>query len=419
METARSSTAGICCRFLLCLLCALPAFGQQTLGQQILGQQILGQQVTDAPSIPSNFHLDLETAARLRPQLMEQSVPATGEYVTGRLVFDRLIRQLPQAADTKLKWELRIVEDNEFNAYSSPDGSIYVENGLARLAGRSAGLWAAILSHEVAHVVRRDWARRYLYQKQLETRSAAIVVLGNPGVPFGSGAQWTDARTSSEDFARFCRQLEIEADRLGLTLMARAGYHPDFVPALHHLLHAQAATGSPDSLAAMHPCWEDRDRELERAYVNSSIEFEHRWLEWYASPGGNPPTLVFAEAPSVRRTSSDKVTGAKQWEIQVPMHCENLVGAIEVVLRAYSTAEIASSRHSAAGNTPRINSIATPRNSYSEQRQFTGCTSPKTIVTFTLEDSPASRAAGSRWTDVYILDADGAVLARADVPKFP
>jgi len=390
------------CALACALLWALSAFAQQ---------------IPDAPSIPRNFTLDFETAARLRPQLIAQSMPAAGTYALGRLVFDRLIAQGSAPAPTKFKWELRIVDDGQFNAYSSPDGTIYVETGLARLAGTSAGLWAAVLSHEIAHVLHRDWASRYLYQKALETGSAATLVLGDPGLPSPSGdAHWSDAQNASENFARFCRRLEIEADREGVTLMARAGYHPDFVPALHHLLHAQGS--GPDalsvSLSAMHPCWEERDRELNRAYVDASVEFEHRWLDWHTSPGGNPPTLVFAEPPTVRKIGSNKKTGVKVWEILIPMHCENLVGAVEVVLRERSRSGNASSAPTGQPNRP-----ANPPDDGLDSRQLTGCTSPRTTITFTLTDSASPARPQSRWTDVYVLDAWGGVLARADVPRLP
>ncbi len=350
------------------------------------------------PEVPSKFKLDMQTAERLRPQLMDASVPPAGPYGTGRLVFERLFQQLDQRSDDKFAWQLRIVENGQLNAYSSPDGSVYVESGLAKLAGPSAGLWAAILSHEMAHILRRDWARRYLYEKHLQ-RGGDTIVLGDPGLP---AADWNDSEKASEDMGRFCRQMELEADREGLKLMAKAGYHPDFVPALHHLLHARGVSASV-SLYAMHPCWEERDRELRRAYTEASIEFEHRWPAWYSSPGGNPPVVVFADDPTVKKT------GAKEWQVQVPMRCQNLAGAVEVVLRADEKRK----------DVMRLGRIPDPEDSVHEVRQLTGCTSPTTTVVFTLTDVQTKHTPGTHWTDLYVLDAWGLVLARADLPKLP
>lgn len=358
----------------------------------------VAQQTPAAPEVPPQFTLDMETAARLRPQLMAQSVEPLGPYATGRLVFDRLVAQIQAPGTGKFGWALRIVEDDQLNAFSSPDGTVYVESGLAELAGPSTGLWAAILSHEIAHVVRRDWARRYLFQKVLESGGGAVIALGDPGLPSGS---WSDSEKVSADFGRFCRQMELDADRESLMLMARAGYHPDFVPALHHLLHARSSGGTASSLYSMHPCWEERDRELSRAYDGASIEFARRWREWYASPGGNPPVLVFAGEPTVRKTGSIGL------EIQIPMRCQNLVGAVEVVLHSRTT----------HGKMARPDQAADLSGAGSDLRQLTGCTSPRTTITFSLADTVNHDQAAQRWTDVYVLDAWGAVLARADLPK--
>jgi hypothetical protein len=360
---------------------------------------VAGQQSLNIPEVPSHFKLDVDTAARLRPQLMAHSIAASELYAAGILVFDRLLKQVPDSSRSRFAWQLRIVEDSDLNAYSSPDGSVYVENGLARLADPNRGLWAAILSHEISHIVRRDWARRYLFQKYLENGSGSAVVLGDPTLPSPS---WSDSEKASADMGRFSRQLELEADREGLILMARAGYHPDFVPTLHHLLQARGSRKSSASPYAMHPCWEDRDHELIHDYVATSIEFEHLWPEWYASPGGNPPVVVFTERPSVKRIA------AKEWQIQIPMHCQNLVGAVEVVLLAGST----------RGKVADPESIDSPGSAY-EERQLTGCTSPKTTVVFNLSDTDARQQSSAPWTDIYVLDAWGSVLARADVPKLP
>jgi hypothetical protein len=373
---------------LLCPVCAVRAAGQQV----------------DVPEVPSHFKLDMQTAARLQPQLMAQSKAAAGRYTTGSMVFERLVEQVVGPSRTKFAWQLRVVENDQLNAYSSPDGAVYVESGLVRLAGSSAGLWAAILSHEIAHIVRRDWARRYLYEKYLENGGGGAIVLGDPSLP---SASWQTSEKASADLGRFCRQMELEADRGGLMMMVHAGYHPDFVPALHHLLHARGMGTNRASLYAMHPCWEERDHELTRSYVAASIEFARRWPEWYASPGGNPPVVVFAEEPTVRKT------GAKEWQIQIPMRCQNLAGAVEVVLRSNST-KVALVQPERLFDQPQADA-----NWEQDARQLTGCTSPKTTITFTIADTSLRPQPGAQWTDVYVLDAWGLVLARADLPKLP
>lgn len=356
-------------------------------------------QTSGVPDVPSQFKLDLQTAARLRPQLLTASVAATGRYTTGRLVFDRLVAEAKPEPTSKLTWQLRIVEDDQLNAYASSDGTVYVESGLAEVAGSSSGVWAAILSHEIAHVARRDWARRYLFQKQLEGAGGTIV-LGDSGLMSG---EWTDSSKASAEMGKFCRRMEIEADRDGLLLMAKAGYHPDFVPALHHLLHARGSGSRNASVYALHPCWEERDRELAGAYQQASIEFEHRWPEWYSSPGGNPPVVVFADPPAVKKGAS------RQWEIQVTMSCQNLAGVVEVVLRADSTRK----------QTANLAQLSSAEDNDNEVRQLTGCTSPRTMVAFTAADLTTKQNTNTKWTDVYIIDAWGLVLARADLPKLP
>jgi len=343
----------------------------------------MGSANAQIPSeIPEKFNLDMQTAARLRPMLVVQSVPATGRYAVGQQVLETLATQAHPPRGLRLNWELRIANDDLLNAYSSPDGTIYVDRGLAELVGSSSGLWAAILSHEIAHIVRRDWAHRYLFQESLQSGGGGTLVLGDPGLVAGN---WMDSRRASEELALYCRRLELEADRESLLLMARAGYHPDFVPALHHLLHAYRGDTNAESALAMHPCWETRDQELRPAQVAASIEFERLWRDRGASPGGYPPVVIFAGQPTVRKTAD------RQWEIVLPLHCENLVGVVEVLLKT--------------------------RYSGSEFRQVTGCTSSQTLITFLFSEEAAPQKSGPLGTDIYVRDDQGAVLSRAEVSR--
>lgn len=90
------------------------------------------------------------------------------------------------------------------------------------------------------------------------------------------------------------------------------------------------------------------------------------------------------------------------------MRCQNLAGAVEVVLQADPERK----------HIMQLGQLSDADNSDGGLRQLTGCTSPRTTVVFTLADLPAKQA-GLQWTDVYIVDAWGSVLTRADLPKFP
>ena len=65
----------------VCLLWALSAFGQQFI---------------EGPQVPPNFNLDLETAARLRPQFLAQSMAVTGQFL---MSLDKLLQSPRKLSD--------------------------------------------------------------------------------------------------------------------------------------------------------------------------------------------------------------------------------------------------------------------------------------------------------------------------------
>jgi len=338
------------------------------------------QQILHPETIPSTFTADVVFAARIRSQLLPHSEPAARQYAVGKEVMERLLRQLP-AHGARFSWDLRIAKDAG-NVFSSPDGTVFVDQGLARLLGSRAGLWAAVLSHEISHVVHRDWARRYLFQKSLEESGGSQIVLGEAG---GFSDSWIDPRAASNLFASFCQSMELEADAESLRLMTRAGFHPDFVPAMHHLLEAQRRQSDGKLVDPSHPGWDERDQRLQKLYAAAGSEYDRLWPERYASPGGNPPVVVYAGSPSAKRAISGEL------EVLIPLHCQNLSGSVEVVLRWTA-----------------MSSEFSP-----ELRQFTGCTSERTLITFTLPSRELGRGGFRIQPEVSVLDDTGTVLTRS------
>jgi hypothetical protein len=118
------------------------------------------------------------------------------------------------------------------------------------------------------------------------------------------------------------REQEHEADQKGMLIMARAGYHPDFVFALHHLLLAD--TGEQSKFGAFfsgHPRWETRDQRSDRVYGDALAEFNRLWPDAVTSPGGKPPVVAFVGKPEV---TEDKQTGMA--DVRVPLYCRNSEG---------------------------------------------------------------------------------------------
>lgn len=123
------------------------------------------------------------------------------------------------------EWEFVVFEDSSPNAFALPGGKVGVHTGLFQISQNEAGL-AAVVGHEVAHVVARHSGERMsqgIVSAGAVAGAAAIINNrgGNPAaasVLLGGGALILNRK--------FSREQELEADKLGALYMARAGYDP-------------------------------------------------------------------------------------------------------------------------------------------------------------------------------------------------
>ena len=161
-------------------------------------------------------------------------------------------------------WDYAVFEDASPNAFVLPSGQIGVTTGLLKLVQNDDQL-AAVLGHEVGHVVARHAAERY------STQSTTALVLGAVqsgagdyshavGALGGMGAQFGL-------LLPFSRNHELEADRLGVDYMAAAGYRPSESLALWRLMAQQRQSGAPE-FASTHPSDQTRITALQQ-YIAS------------------------------------------------------------------------------------------------------------------------------------------------------
>ncbi|MCK5893963.1 MAG: M48 family metallopeptidase [Endozoicomonadaceae bacterium] len=157
-------------------------------------------------------------------------------------------------------WELNVIQSHVMNASCMPGGKILFYSGIIDRLQLTDGEIAAILGHVMAHALREHGreAISEAYAAEL-TKKANGTLLGVNENVMGlsdSGVQYALTLPNS-------RKREVEADIIGLELMARAGYRPQAAISLWQKM-AQHADQSPEFLKT-HPATERRIVDLHYA----------------------------------------------------------------------------------------------------------------------------------------------------------
>lgn len=177
------------------------------------------------------------------------------------------------------QWEFVVFEDPTPNAFALPGGKVGVHTGLFQITQDDAGL-AAVIGHEVAHVVARHSGER-MTQSLASAATAAIAseVLRRNTDMGTAGQAATTAAIGGAAFLhvqRFSRQQELEADQLGALYMARAGYDPRQAIELWKRFAAWRQQNGGSQMPAFlstHPLDDVRIAELERFMPRALSEF--------------------------------------------------------------------------------------------------------------------------------------------------
>jgi predicted Zn-dependent protease len=183
----------------------------------------------------------------------------------GNARIQRVGQRVVQAAGLSgQRWEYALFVDQSPNAFVLPSGKIGVTTGLLSLVQNDDQL-AAVLGHEVGHVVARHAAERY--------SQTAATNLGL-GVLQGAAGDYAQAAGAIGGLGAqlgvllpFSRTHELEADRLGVDYMQRAGFRPSESISLWRLMSAQRQGSSPE-FASTHPSDASRIAALEE-YIRS------------------------------------------------------------------------------------------------------------------------------------------------------
>ena len=153
---------------------------------------------------------------------------------------------LKQTSAKKQHYHFFVVNDSNINAFSGPAGYIGVNTGTI-VATRSESELAAVLAHEIAHSTQHHIERMIQQQKGMlipETVVMAAAILA--GVTAGggaanavSGAATAMAAGSAQHSINYTREMEAEADSIGIKILYKAGFDPNamsgFFSRMQHL----------------------------------------------------------------------------------------------------------------------------------------------------------------------------------------
>jgi len=162
------------------------------------------------------------------------------------------------------KWEFNVIDDDkQANAFALPGGKVAVYTGIFKVARDTAGL-AAVMGHEVAHALAHHGAER------MSQGMAANVVLGGASIALGSQSPATQQAILQAlglgaqvgVILPFGRQQESEADRIGMILMAKAGYDPSAAYDLWQRFEQMSDGQGPPEFLSTHPSYGTRQQAI-------------------------------------------------------------------------------------------------------------------------------------------------------------
>lgn len=154
------------------------------------------------------------------------------------------------------QWEVQVFDEPKtVNAFALPGGKIGVYTGILAVAQTQDQL-AAVLGHEVSHVLARHSAERV--SEGMAQQGLTQIVAGASGID----PQLLGLASNVFFTLPHSRTQESEADLMGLDLMSRAGFNPEQAPELWRNMAKASGGKAPAEFLSTHPSSDTRIQDL-------------------------------------------------------------------------------------------------------------------------------------------------------------
>ena len=160
------------------------------------------------------------------------------EYI--QVLGDRLV--LSAGKGDARQFTFFVIDDPQINAFAIPGGYIGINSGLIAAMAHEEQL-ASVVAHEIAHVTQRHHARAFATGNKASLSAAAAVlaaiIIGQASPQAGQAALAAGLAASQQSAINFTRSNEVEADRIGIEILANANYDPRAMAETFDILRRQ------------------------------------------------------------------------------------------------------------------------------------------------------------------------------------
>jgi beta-barrel assembly-enhancing protease len=235
--------------------------------------------------------------------------------------------------DQRFAWEPFLVRDRTVNAFALPGGYVGVHLGLMAITGTRDEL-ASVLAHELTHVTQRHIARTIANSQRQTLIGLAGMILGMIAASRSTRMDGANALIAGSQAVavqgqlNFSRDAEREADRIGYSVLTRAGFAPGGMAAMFEKLDHSSRLNDSGGFPYLrtHP-------------LNAERIGEARSRLGTAPPA--PPVSVLAHAAAQARARvlmDARIDALRRWSaLDMPANAppgERLLAAYSVVLAA-------------------------------------------------------------------------------------
>lgn len=168
---------------------------------------------------------------------------------------------------SEIDWQLTVIDAPEANAFAFPNGHVIVYTGLLDFV-KSDDELAMVMAHEMSHAILQHAAEQMSQEQIVAFISASFIFLVWMLIPFDIGAVLM--HKASEDLLKlflelpFSREMEAEADKVGLILAAKACFDVRYGSVFWRRMQSESKNPAPHEFISTHPSHENRAEELDK-----------------------------------------------------------------------------------------------------------------------------------------------------------